>query len=246
MPTIRSIVEAAYTELNVKPPDQTLSAENASWGLDCLNRMLDRWKTRSILAYTISKLSFTWNASQQTYSIGPSGADFTAARPVKIERANYVFNSTSPANHAPIQMIGFQEYADLSVPDLDSSVVTQLYYDPTVPNGTLYPWPYPTVTTDSLELFVLKQIGSSNALDDSVDLPPGYHDCLIWNLAAALLPSMPALKNPEYVFQNARKSLQDIQGLNLRMPPFMTSDFGSGGGGGMLWNYMTGDFVRRG
>src|SRR3990167_7842450 len=126
MPTARVIVEAAFTELGVKPPDQDLSSENANWGLLKLNRMISRWLTRKLFVYVTAQTIYEFatplvDATPQYFSIGPASADFTAARPLRIERANLILNSSDPATSIPLDILDEEGYANLGVPGLETT-----------------------------------------------------------------------------------------------------------------------------
>jgi hypothetical protein len=100
---------------------------------------------------------------------------------VTIESASLVLNTSSPDVLTPITLRDAQWWADQSVPDLTSDIPTDLYYEPTWPNGSLYFWPVPTTAYDvELEIrTVLAQV----TLVTSLTLPPGYEEALVLSLA---------------------------------------------------------------
>ena len=246
MSVLTEIIEPAFTELGVKPPDQDLGNAEAVWGLNKLNRLLGQWATRRLFVYVENHNSYTFSASQQSYTIGPSGANFTATRPVRVLRANLRQVADSPDTHIPLEVINTSDYAALRVPALSSTIPTKLYYQPTFPNGTLWPWPYPTVTTNQLELFTWNQIASFAALSDAVSFPPGYLDALIYALAESMLPTYPSEAAASYVIEQARKAIYAIQSLNTQSPRLQSTGDGMPSGNGSQrsgFDYRTGDLL---
>lgn len=236
-----AIIDAAFTELGVKPVDQPLGPNESTWGFSKLNRLLGQWATRRLFVAYMSFTAYTFSASQQSYSIGPSGADFTATRPVRIERANLVIVADSPDTEMQLEVINTDDYASLNIPALSSTIPTRLYYQATYPNGTLWPRPYPTTTTNKLRLFVWNQITEYAALSDTVTLPPGYLDAIVLSLAESMLAQYPTVAAAQYIIDGARRARAAIQGLNSVLPNIGTADgFKNGGRQTPYWNYKTG------
>ena len=54
----------------------------------------------------------------------------------------------------PLPVIEVDDYSAVPIAEHTSTYPTCVYYQPTYPNGTLWPWPYPTDITAELELFM--------------------------------------------------------------------------------------------
>lgn len=250
--TAQDIVYAAFTELGVKPPDQPLAAEPAAWGFDKLNRLIDTWATRRLFVYAINHNTYSMptvplvTASPQYWSIGPTGADITATRPVRIEDANVVLTQSSPYTFIPLPVINTDDFANLRVPTLTSTIPTKLYYQPAWPNGRLFPWPFPTTLSNQLQLFTWNQIAQFTSAFDTFTLPPGYWDAIVFSLAESMLPTYPALAAAEMITEYAKRGRYAIQSLNSPLPNIVTRDSGIPSGGGRnnqaSWNWRSGDF----
>lgn len=230
------ICTAALRKINVLGQGQTLGADDGAHALDELNTMLDSWQTEGPFCFVTGHASYPWATSKQSYTIGPSGADFTATRPIKIQAANVV---TGGVRLPPLKLIDADEYARISVPALSSSYPLALYYQPTSTRGTLWPWPYPTNTSDSLELFVLTQLSSWATLVTEVDLPPGYKAAIVNSLAEILCESFGRPLTETLALQ-ARKARAAIQTINRKTAKLM-SDVPGGGGAGDF-DYRIGPF----
>lgn len=216
-----AIINAALTDLGVIEPGNTPPAVVSTFCLEKLNRLLSTWATKRLLVFVMNHASYAFTTSQQSYTIGPASStpDFTAVRPVKIERANVVIVSGSPDTHIPLDVINTQDYAALNVPALSADYPTRLYYQPTATKGTLWPWPYPTNTSNELELFTWNQLAQIATADVGVDypLPPGYDNALILSLAESILPTYP---NPSAMLikDAAREARAAIMGINSKPP----------------------------
>lgn len=229
------VIQDAFTEVQVRPPDQQLQPSLGDWGLRKLNRLLDNWKSRRLYAFSISRLELSiTTAKADGYTIGQSGsADFTQDRPIKIERANWVLPGGSPAVRLPLDIITFEWQAAYALPGLQSGIPSSLYYNPTYPDGTLILYPVPDAT-GILELYVWEQLGEvalASATDD-IEVPPGYRDAIIWNLAESFLASYPNAKSTPMIQMQARKSRSEIQSLNSKLPRIETRDTGAPSGNG--------------
>jgi hypothetical protein len=214
------IIRSAVQALGRLGQGRGLSQSEKDDGLIVLNAMLDSWAARRLFAYEIAHASYAFGSSKQSYTIGPSGADFTAARPLRIERANLVIVGAEESR-TPLQVINFDEYADIPIAGLSSGIPVKLYYRPTFPKGTLYPWPYPTDTANKLELFVWAQLSSFAALATEASLPPGYLEAVIYSLAEKLAPTYRLPISPD-VERLARQARALISGVNSQSPKLAT------------------------
>ena len=237
--TVQTLVGNALTELGLLAAGETLSANDGALGLSKLNRMLDSWNTRKLYVYVITKTSFAFGTSKQSYTIGPLGADFTAARPVRIDRAQLIIVGTTDVQ-LPLRLLDVDEYSNLAVPKLASTFPTQLYYQPTFPNGTLWPWPYPTNTANKLDLNMWTQLSKFTSLNDSFAFPPGYEDAITYSLSESMGPSF-GKTITEDLKELARKARANIQSLNVTSP-LIKSDFNMNVQQTPYFNYRTGGF----
>lgn len=228
--TPTQIINAALSALGVIAPGNDPATEDATYALDRLNDLLDAWALERRYVYVMNHNSFTFSASQQSYTIGPASStpNFTAPRPVWIERANLVLTDSSPDTHIPLEVINTNDYAALAVPALSSDIPSRLYYQPTVTKGTLWPWPYPTVTSNQLELFTWNQLAQIASADVGTDypLPPGYRKALILSLAEEMVLAF-GKTNTEKLEADARKARAAIAGINTA-PPNMDVSWPSG------------------
>ena len=231
MATGTELIQNAFIEIHVFEPGEPLNPEDSTFGLVKLNRLLDSWATKRLNVFYVGHASFAFGVAQQSYSIGPTGADFTAARPTRIKYANVLLVSTTPNARIPLDVLNIQEYAALDVPAQTSSFPSRLYYQPTNPNGTLWPWPNPTDTANLLELFTWNQLSQIAVADvgDEYNLPPGYEDAITLSLARTLLSAYGKTLTAE-LKRDQQNAMADIQALNTQSPRLSSRDDGMPGG----------------
>ena len=126
MATATELIQNAFIEIGVFEPGEPLNPEDSTFGLAKLNRLLDSWATKRLNVFFVGHASFVFGTSQQSYTIGPTGADFTAARPTRIKYANVLLVSTTPNARIPLDVLNVQEYAELDVPGIPSSRLDSL------------------------------------------------------------------------------------------------------------------------
>ncbi|MCC6417225.1 MAG: hypothetical protein IT429_03135, partial [Gemmataceae bacterium] len=117
---------------------------------------------------------------------------------------------------------------------------TDLYYDPTWPNGAIYLWPVPTQAY-GLDLRT-RVLLDAVTLSSTFSLPPGYQDAITLTLAESLAS---AYVRPiaASLAQAALAARARIQANNDVTPTLQTQDSGMPGyGSGMdsNFNYRTG------
>ena len=191
MPSPKDIIEDAHRDINVLGAARSLQGEDLELGLAHYNRMVGYLQAMRLGWYDENE-SFAWTVSQQSYTIGKagSGANFimTAGgeRPPKFDRAKLVYNGTNQEIDLPVLVV--QQYADIPNPLQSALNPIRIYYQPTFPNGTIFPVPYPTATSNRLRLFWKNQLSAVDIADITTDIniAPGVHDALSCELAGRL------------------------------------------------------------
>lgn len=228
-------------------PGRTPSADQFADAIPTLNRMLGLWNIDQLLILGISINAYTLTAGKKTYQIGPGGADFpAAARPIEIDRANIIVNTTTPVVREPVCLLTPRQWAAIAVQDIPGTIPWSLYNDGGTPFATLYLYGQ-ALTTYQLELFTWQPIPSFAALTDQVILPPGYEEAIVWNLAirlAAMFPTQQKIIAKADIF--ARDALTAIESFNS-LPTTMRCDeaivrAGGRGRGFDYYGYKSGDF----
>lgn len=235
--TALDVIRSAFQELGVLGAAETLSGEDADLGLDRLNRILDNWNAERQTVYGDVFTAYTLTPNLTPHTIGPSGTFVVAQRPVAIDGASLILTTSTPDVYQPIVLRDRDWWNAQAVPGLTSAFPTDLFYDPSWPNGTLHFWPVPTVAY-GVEL-VTRVVLAALTLATTFTLPPGYHDAAALTLAEALAPALKVPLDPQ-TKEGARIARARVFGNN-RVPKGiatrdagMPSDHGRGG-----FNYLT-------
>lgn len=234
---------SAFREIGIGAPGEALSAEDAAWGLEKLQRLIDRINAREQMIYNVNFALFTLPTNQQPITIGPGGTFDVAQRPVKIASASLVLTSSPTAVDVPLGVRDNAWWRAQRVKGLTSTLPTDIYYSPDTPLGNLYPWPIPTQGNDiRLEMWVnLTQAINGNTL---LALPPAYWDYLVLQLATDLAPSYAeeAVQAAANLAPQLREAKKIIQGNNITSPRMSTAEAGQTSRKGRApdFNYYTG------
>lgn len=222
------IINAALEDLGVIEAGGTPASADSTLGLSHLNRLIDAWAAEQRFVFYESIAAYEFSTSAQSYTIGPSGtsASFTAARPVKILRANVIIVASTPDLHIPLRVYNTDDYASLALPAQSADYPHSLYYQPTLSKGTLWPYPYPTVTTNKLELVTWNQLAEISSAGTEYPLPPGYRDAIIRTLAESLAKPFGVSLDEDY-HRLARNARASIAVLNSKPPTIDTCLYGA-------------------
>jgi hypothetical protein len=234
MPLVSTLCQSAAEELNVVLAGETLSATDAATLLRKLNQLFGAWNTKREAIYRSVPATYTLTPSLSPHTIGPTGTFVVAQRPVAIDAANLIL---SAAAHTPIDLRDDTWYAGLAYPSLSSSVPTDLYYDPSFPNGSLYFYPVPT-SAYQVELWT-RHTFATVALTDTVTYPPGYEGAIIDTLAEDSAEALGRQPGPKLVAR-ARQRRADLYALNDPTPRLVTVDAGMPSERAARGTYLTG------
>jgi hypothetical protein len=175
MTTARTIIKKAFQRNGILTQGESLTADEASDGLDSLNSMIGSWSNDSLLIYARLSESFPLS-NQASYTIG-TGGDFNTERPLQILTA---FTRIGTIDYQ-MRIINSIEYDSIIQKSLQSSIPEVLVYDPSNPLGRITIYPVPT--TGTLHIRTEKKLSQFTTLDTELDLPPGWERALIFNLA---------------------------------------------------------------
>lgn len=239
MATANDLVKDALLELGVLNAADAPDAELATIGLNRLNRIVDLWNATREAIYEETFTNYTLTPSLSPHTIGPTGTFVVTVRPVSVEGANLVLNTVTPNNYQTITLRDRLWWLKQAVPALSTDIPTDLYYEPSWPNGKLYFWPVPS-TAYAVQIMT-RQILSTFTLATTFSLPPGYQDALTLTLAEALAAPLQVGVSP-VTRELARKARATIQINNSETPGLATCDAGipSGNGRRPTYNYRTG------
>lgn len=236
------IINDALIEIGIKAPGDNVDPDVGQWALRKLNYLLDTWSTSKKYVYATifndyvlpTNLPVAADGSSNV-TIGPgAGANYYASqRPVKILSASAIINNTTPPVLAPLNINDNQWWAGVTLPGISSMYPTDLFYNPTFPNGQLFLWPIST-TNFGLRLETWNIILQFTSITDPIGgpgatatIPPGYRNALMLSLAESLQPG--SEKSNPLLAVNAAAARVAIFGNNNAVPNISTLDSGMPG-----------------
>jgi hypothetical protein len=231
------LVRDALLEIAVIDPIDVTPVELQTLGMTRLNGILDEWNATRIATYEASFTEWTLTPALDPHTIGPTGTFVVTQRPVRILGANLTIGTGTSLVRYRIDVRDAKWWEDQPVPNIQSSVPTDLYYSADWPNGSLYFWPVPTAAygVELVVAFVLAQLTVNSAFS----MPPGYQRALMLTLAEDLLSPLSQPANP-MLMEKARKARAAVFGNNNDPVRIRTRDAGmpggiTGGSGGFNW-----------
>jgi hypothetical protein len=198
--TPRDIIRVALRTIGVLATGENPSADEQQDAFYNLNRLIQQWSIQKLFIYSVTEEVFQFNPNQQLYTMGPGG-NFNTTRPNKISEMNVRINGgTTSQLDIPMHILDNHQWAKIGVKLTQSSWPTHVYPDYQYPLINLNFWPIPQ-QAQGVEIFSYKSLTGFVTVNDTVILPPGYEDALIYNLAIRLCP--------EY----GKASSEELQGL---------------------------------
>lgn len=241
--TALDLITDAFIEIGACPPGEQPSADEAQWGLRKLNYLLDTIQALAAWVYGYGWTQYTLVPSLSPHTIGPADGGGLAAvptfstgdlpRPVRIAGGAQL---QQPATSSQVRLpINFKHdkdwYQNVLTNLLETNVVTDAYYDPTSPLGSIYFWPVPN-TAAIVELQLWQTVQQFESIQDAIGgpsgagiWPQGYRNAIMLTLAEMLLPGSGKDESPT-LGSEAQKARAAVLGNNQKSPRMRTADSG--------------------
>jgi hypothetical protein len=239
--TAGALARQALKECGAIGVGQSPTAEDLQDAQFRLQLMLQQWERKSQLIYRLATRGIT-STGALTYSIGPGGdidtnlrwnpftdsydASFgptypVSARPAKIESSFVRQLTLGQPNQIdyPMRIIQTRnDYNRIALKQLQT-FPGYLFFDPTWPLGTLFPWPVPQANIYALYVTFLEQLPPMFATSSAVvDLPFEYFAAILYNLAMRLRSKYGiATYQGDQLPQLAKDALEVLTSANLRI-----------------------------
>jgi hypothetical protein len=183
MATAQDIIKRARRLIgSIGRGETPTDAENVD-DLAALNAFMDQLWTQKTAVYHIQEQSVS--ATTITHTIGLTG-DFVFTRPLALVSAVQSLNSVD----YPINIMTSTQYRAIPYKTVTSSLITDIWYEPQMPDGTLHFYPVPSAAATVL-LRSRTRI-ETFTINETVSLPPGYEDMLAFNLCPENCARIPA------------------------------------------------------
>lgn len=191
--------------------------------------MAQQWQRKRWLVFRLDDLTVQIQPWKTSYTIGTSEpVDIIYPRPGTIETATLRqltglgVPGGFPVDY-PLQKIwSREEWNSIPLKRL-GSWPARFFYDPTLPNGTIYLWPIPIQTLFELHIAPVQSITALPPGQEITDImPPEAQEALAYNLATRLRVNYRLPPDPSMI-SLALASLNTLRTLNfgvrtLRMP----------------------------
>jgi hypothetical protein len=203
MTTAQTLIKDALVEIGAIGTIETPEADDAQLCLRRLNRMIDGWALRNLLAYHVRWETFTLPEGTQTRTIG-TGGQVNVTRPVRIETGSFVrVNGTD----YPLRVASRDEFAAIDLKSLGGAWPCVVYLEAASPLGILHF--YPTGGCE-VHLALQTQLSQFAALTTDYTLPPGVEDAVHLSLSEILCRPYSRPLTPDLMIaaRNARKALK--------------------------------------
>lgn len=212
------LVTAALRKAGVIATGETPSAAEMQDGLSCLNLMIDSFSNEGLLLYKYSRILLTLTPGQASYTLGPGGqldVDYF----MKLSEARVI---SQPGNvELPVRIQNIQRFADVTIKDMQSTIVTDIFIDGDYPLYNLTVWPVPN-QAQTLVLYVQNALTRVATSADTIAMPPGYESMLTYNLTVEYGAEFGVQINPMHI-EKANETKANIKRQNHK-PVYMKSD----------------------
>lgn len=210
---VGTLIQDAFIAAGVIGFDQTLSADEQSYGLRLLQRMLDSMSNERQMVYMNDGETFTMVPGQQSYdtSLLPNG------RPVAISAMRVTLNNID----YPVEQIDQLEWNAISYKGT-TAIPRKFYYDDVYPNATMffYPKPYAAFV---VTLYTQRQLMKNITWVSTLYMPLGYAAMIVANLAVEIAPKFGKKVTPD-MDESAKQTRAVLKRTNY-MPLEMKSPF---------------------
>jgi hypothetical protein len=190
---------------------------SAAESQDCLlvgNQMMDSFQAERLMIFAIQMNEFPLTTGQQTYTLG-IGGNFNIARPPKIQRMGIVsLNNPAQPLEFPLEYLTTEQWAAIPVKLIQSSLPQKVYDDGAFPLRNLNFWCIPNVAVNT-RIYSWTLLTAFPDFTTDIQYPPGYAECLRYNLALRLMAEFPGnLSTAPLVIQLATESKARVKSSN--------------------------------
>ena len=182
--TARSVIQRAYEVLGVYGASDTVEADDAELARVLLNAMLKSWQSDGCNL---------WREEEDTLTVPVSTASVTMdPRVIDVLEARVEMSSTYERPLARWEWGEYVAVPNKAAPGVPAAFVLRKERAQTV----FRVWPVPTAET-TIHFTAARVIEDVTALDDELDLPQEWLECVIYNLAAKLAIPHARVGTPE-------------------------------------------------
>ena len=176
-------INGALRLIGMLAEGETSSASVSQDALSALNQMIDSWNTERLSIFSTQDQVFTWPASIQSRTLGPTG-DFVGNRPILIDDATYFRDAATNVSYG-IKIINQQQYDGIAVKTVTSTYPQVLWINMSYPDIEMYVYPVPLRPLE-WHFISVEELHQPATLATTLSFPPGYLRAFRFNLACEL------------------------------------------------------------
>lgn len=199
--------------LGVIDPEEQLRPRELDNCWAALNQMVDAWQADGYMIYTREIRDFPLSA-KKSYTMGPGG-DFDIDRPPDIGNQVSILmlaNPLQPLEYV-IPIYTTQDWQEkVPVKDIVSNLPVLIYDDGGFPQRTLTLWPIPQDNLN-IRFYLPKLLQRFAGRNTRYAFPPGYAECIKYNLAVRVAPEFQTSASAEVALM-AMNSLAVVKSSN--------------------------------
>lgn len=200
-PTVVQLIEAALNELGEYEAGEMLAPEDTALALTIFNDFIDALNADNAVVYAITRTTWPLVANTTTYAVGVGAVvNVPQMRSADdIQGIGFINNAMTPPVTELSVGLPLTEQAFMGLPQkgMASPFPQYWYYKPTLPTGTLSPWPVPTSANLLGLMYHSQRLAEYTNLTDLILMPYGYRRWFRKALAIELAPAFGAQASPE-------------------------------------------------
>ena len=203
-------INGAMRLIGMLAEGETPSAAASQDALSAMNQMIDSWNTERLSVFSTQDQIFTWPASTQSRTLGPTG-DFVGNRPVLLDDSTYFRDAATNVSYG-IKMINQQQYNGIAVKTVTSTYPQVLWINMTYPDVEMYVYPVPLRPLE-WHFVSVEELTQPAVLATTLSFPPGYLRAFRFNLACEIAAEFGVEPSPQ-VSRIAMTSKRNIKRIN--------------------------------
>jgi hypothetical protein len=203
-------INGAMRLIGMLAEGETPSAAASQDALSAMNQMIDSWNTERLSVFSTQDQIFTWPASIQSRTLGPTG-NFVGNRPILLDDSTYFRDAATNVSYG-IKMINQQQYNGIAVKTVTSTYPQVLWINMTYPDIEMYVYPVPLRPLE-WHFVSVEELTQPAVLATTLSFPPGYLRAFRFNLACEIAAEFGVEPSPQ-VQRIAMTSKRNLKRIN--------------------------------